>query len=120
MRPRSLLPLLVLLLVCGCASRNQGKIEGTKWTSVAATVKGHSFAAGVLQLDFGQDGRFEYHVGAATYTGTHSPGMGDWVTVQLDQGPAGRKTHRETVKINDDTLTLIDSDGTQLNFNRVK
>ena len=39
------------------ASANKGKIEGTKWSSVEATVKGTKIAAGLLKLEFGKDGK---------------------------------------------------------------
>ena len=52
--------LAALLLVCGCSSNNKGKLAGTKWTSVASTVKGVPFPAGTLQLEFGSDGSLVY------------------------------------------------------------
>jgi hypothetical protein len=38
----------------GAASNNQGKIEGTKWSSVATALKGIDLSVGSLRLGFGQ------------------------------------------------------------------
>ena len=113
---------LVAALVCsvGCNSKNKGKIEGTKWSSEAATVKGNVLPVGALKLDFGSDGRLAYKAGPTTYTGTYSLGFGDTVTLNLDQDLAGRKKHAEKVTINGDRLTMTDSDGTSLTFTKVQ
>ncbi len=109
-----------LLLACGCSSSNKGKIEGTKWTSLATTVKGNALPAGALKLEFGQDGSLVYKGGPQTYTGTYSLGMGPTVTLKLNQDLAGRKNHAEKIIINGDQLTMTDSDGTQVTFQKVK
>ena len=121
-------PIVVLRLACvgallftvGCSSQNKGKIEGTKWTSLASTVKGQSIPAGVLQLSFGKDGSIEYKAGPQTFTGTYSLGMGNTVTLNLNQELAGRKNHVEKIAINGDQLTMTDSDGSQMTFKQVK
>ena len=109
-----------LLFAFGCSS-NKSKIEGTKWTSQAATVKGKALPAGLLQLEFGNDGSLVYKAGAGqTYTGTYSLGMGATVTLNLNQELAGRKSHAEKITITGDQLTMTDSDGTQLTFQKAK
>ena len=109
-----------LLLACGCSSSNKGKIEGTKWSSKAATVQGKAVPAGALQLDFQSDGKLVYKIGAENHTGTYSLGMGPTVTLNFDTELSGRKTHAEKIVINGDELTMTDSDGTQLPFQKVK
>ncbi len=123
MRPVNALRLVLLtalLLTFGCKSNNKGKIEGTKWSSVASTVKGRSVPAGALQLEFRSDGNLVYRAGSQSYTGTYSLGTGDTVTLNLNQELAGRKTHVEKVVIRGDYLTMIDSDGTELSFEKMK
>jgi hypothetical protein len=105
----------VLLVASGCSS-NKGKIEGTKWTSVASNVKGKEFPAGTLVLEFGSDKKLVYKTPVGTFTGTYSLGMGDNVTLNLDTELAGRKQHVEKVKIEGDKLTMTDSDGTAMSF----
>jgi hypothetical protein len=122
MRPAGTLRLVLLaalLLAAGCSS-NKGKIEGTKWSSQDANVKGQALPAGALTLEFGSDGSLVYKAGPQTFKGTYSLGMGDNVTLKLDQELAGRKNHVEKVVINGDRLTMTDSDGTQLTFGKTK
>lgn len=114
---------VVAFLVCGvagCNSNNKGKIEGTKWSSQATTIKGNAIPAGALTLEFTRDGKVTYTAGPMTYTGKYSLGWGDTVTLRLDQDLAGSKTHRERVTIANDQLTMRDSDGTSLTFDKVK
>ena len=121
MRSRTV-PYLVLLVLAlpavGCSSNNKGKIEGTSWTSQAATVKGKPLPAGVLQLEFYGDGKLVYRAGPQTMTGKYSLGWGDYITMNLDQELAGRKTHRQKVIISNGELTMVDSDGTQMTFSK--
>ena len=113
--------LAAILLSCGC-SNNKGKIELTKWSSLAATVKGVSVPDGTLQLAFGGDNRMIYTInppnGASPQVlrGTYSLGMSDMVTLQFDQELAGSKTHVETIVINGNRLVMTDTDGTSLTF----
>jgi hypothetical protein len=120
MRPVSALHLVVatLILVSAGCSSNKGKIEGTKWSSQAAVVKGVNAPAGLLKLDFGKDGSLIYTAGPQRFTGKYSLGMGSNVTLNLDQELAGRKVHVEKVTISDNQLTMTDSDGTQISFNK--
>ena len=123
MRPAHILRLVLLtavLLTSGCASNNKGKIEGTKWSSLAGTVKGNFLPAGTLQLEFRSDKSLVYGGGPLVYTGTYSLGMGDTVTFHLTKELAGRKDHAQKIVVNGDRLTVTDSDGTQLTFEKVK
>lgn len=123
MRPVQALRLVLVasvFLCVGCSSNVKGKIEGTKWTSQAATIKGQQIPAGFLQLDFNADGSLVYRAGPQTLTGTYSLGMGDNVTWNLNQELAGRKTHVEKTTINGNVMTVTDSDGTALSFDKVK
>jgi hypothetical protein len=105
----------------GCSS-NKGKIEGTKWSSLPGTVKGQNLPEGVLGLEFGADKKLVYTVGLQRFTGTYSLGMGSNVTLHLEQElpGTGRKDHVEKVTIDGDKLTMTDSDGTTLNFKKLK
>jgi hypothetical protein len=118
LNPR-LVVLALVLMSFGCASDNKGKIEGTKWSSQAATIKGNNLPAGALTLEFTTGGRLIYGAGFTTFTGTYSLGMGSNVTLNLDQELAGRKTHVQKVSISGDQLTMRDSDGTSMTFNKV-
>jgi len=110
---------LMAVVVAGCESNNKGKIEGTKWSSMSATVDGQRIPAGALKLEFSKDGKLRYDAGPKVFTGTYSLGSGDYVTLNLNQDLAGRKQHVETIKIEGSKLTMIDSDGTSLSFRKV-
>ncbi len=113
-----------LFCLVGCKSNNEGKIEATRWTSIACTVKGVEVPPDMLQLSFGGDGRMIYRIenpataADITHKGTYSLGMGDFVTLNLDEPLAGSKTHMQMVKIDGNQLTMIDSDGTSMTFNK--
>jgi uncharacterized protein YndB with AHSA1/START domain len=111
---------VLLLFAFGCSSSNKGKIEGTKWTSLAATVKGESLAAGARYLEFTKDSKMVYTTGAQPHTGTYSLGLGPAVTFNLEKEVDGRKVHPEKIVIDGDQLTLTESDGTQVTFQRVQ
>lgn len=122
MRPISALHLslaALIILSAGCSS-NKSKIEGTKWSSQAAVVKGVNAPAGALSLDFAKDGSLVYRAGPQTFTGKYSLGMGSNVTLKFEQDLAGRKVHVEKISIGGDQLTMTDSDGTQVTFNKVR
>lgn len=110
--------LAVLLLAAGCSSSNKGRVEGTKWSSIAATVKGQQVPDGALRLEFGSDGSLVYKAGPKTYTGKYSLGVGNAVTLHLDQDLAGRKVHVQRVDVSDNQLKMTDSDGTSLSFTK--
>lgn len=93
-------------------------IKGTKWRSESTTMQGQELPAGALQLQFQSDGKLVYRIGSHTFTGTYTLGVGNEVTLQLDQELAGRKTHKQRMILNDDHLTVVDSDETRLKFSK--
>jgi hypothetical protein len=101
-------------------SDNAGKIEGTKWSSVEGTVKGQKLPAGALRLEFAKDGKLVYKAGPSTFTGTYELKAGDKVLLKFDQELAGRKEHDQKIVIKDNKLTMSDSDGTTLDFEKAK
>jgi hypothetical protein len=110
----------LLLFSFGCSSSNKGKIEDTKWTSQAATVKGETLAAGARYLEFKKDGKMVYTTGGQPHTGTYSLGLGPTVTFNLEKDLDGRKVHPEKIVIEDDRLTLTESDGSEVTFQSVR
>jgi hypothetical protein len=114
--------LLIASLVCaaGCASENKGKIEGTKWRSCASTVKGQALSEGFLRLHFKADGGILYRAGAKTLTGTYKLGSGKTVVMNMNSGSGGTERLSETVEISGGRLTMTDSDGTVIAFNKDK
>lgn len=108
----------VVVMLAGCSSNNKGKIEGTKWANQAGSVKGQQIPAGIITLEFTSDGKLRYVAGFTTWTGTYSLGFGNTVTFNTDQDLGGRKKNVQTVIIDNNVLTLRDSDGTQLLFNK--
>ena len=125
MRRTAVLRLTVLLafaLTMGCLSENKGKIEGTRWTSLAATFQTLRGSVrrpdGYVEMHFHTDGSLYFIVQGKIHTGKYSLGMGNAVTLYLDEAVAGMKTHTETVVINGDRLTMTDTDGTELTFRR--
>jgi len=120
MRPKLALRVACLAataFICGCSS-NSGKIEGTNWTSQATTVKGIPVPKGAMKLSFNKDGTFVYMAGPQKLTGSYSLGMGDTVMLHMDQELAGRKDHGEKISITATQLTMTDSDGTSLVFDK--
>jgi hypothetical protein len=117
--------LLALPGVLGCASKNKGKIEGTKWTSQAATFtdkrtgRPASLAAGTMGLEFRTDGTMVYRVQGQQFPGRYSLGMGNSVTFNMDEDVGGKgKMHVEKVVIRGNVLTMTDTDGTTLSFDK--
>src|SRR5262245_60176343 len=98
--------LVVCLALVGCSSNNTGKIEGTKWRSVAQQVKGQMFAEGAFELEFKKDGGLTYKAPAGTLTGKYSLGSADRVTFHLDQPLGGNKKHIESITINANELQM--------------
>ena len=60
-----------------------------------------------------------YVAGPRTFTGRYALGTMDYVTFNLDQELAGRKSHVQRLAISGDRLTVTDSDGTNLTFAKV-
>ena len=114
--------LLALALTVGCLSENKGKIEGTRWSSLAGTVKARGRSVrvpnGFMELHFHADGSLYYTIRGKIFTGKYSLGMGSSITLYLDEPIANSTVHTETVVIKGDRLTMTDSDGTELNFRR--
>src|SRR5262249_10843580 len=61
-----------------------------------------------------------YGAGPTSYSGTYSLGWGDTVTFHLNQDLGGRKVHAEKIVIDSDKLTMTDTDGTQVTFQKEK
>ncbi|MBI1915050.1 MAG: hypothetical protein HYS12_09985 [Planctomycetes bacterium] len=114
--------LLTLAFAAGCLSENKGKIEGTRWRSLAGTIQSQGAKLrvpdGFMELHFHTDGSLYYIVRGKIHTGKYSLGAGHSVTLHLDEVVAGMKTHTETVVIEGERLTMTDSDGTELSFRR--
>jgi hypothetical protein len=101
-------------------SNLKGKIEDSKWESVAQKVQGQPLPPGVLKLEFGKDGSVKYIVGPTTYAGTYELKDADKLTLHLEKELAGSKDHAETVVVTGDKLVMTDVDGTAAEFERVK
>src|SRR5262245_22161048 len=107
-----------LPLVCGCDSNNKGKIEGTHWVSQSTSFQGKVVSGGTLKLSFYKHGTMSYKAGSLSFEGKYTLGMGDTVVFHLNKELAGRKTHHEKCIIVEDRLTVIDRDGTKINFTK--
>ena len=101
-------------------SDNKGKIEGTKWISLAGTINGSAIPADVVRFEFGIDGRLTYKILDLSGFGTYTLGIGDAVTFHLDKEVGGNKTQEQRVVITGDRLKMIDPDGTTINFRKLK
>ncbi len=110
---------VLLLLSLGCSSSNKGRIEDTKWTSLAANVKGESLPAGARYLEFHKDGKMVYTVNAQPSNGTYALGLGPTVTFNLEKEVDGRKIHPQKIVIDGDRLTMTDPDGSEVAFQRI-
>jgi hypothetical protein len=121
----------LLLLSTGCIaeSENKGKLEGTRWTSEASTVKVRnprapgipqsvSVPGGYMELDFQKDGTLFYIINNALYRGKYSLNGGHTVTFRLEEKLSGRHEHAEKIVIDGQSLTMTDSDGTSLKFRK--
>lgn len=106
-----------LVIVAGCSNNNADKIEGN-WSSEAISLKDEEVPAGARILQFRKDGHLLYAVAGKTFMGSYSMGMGESVTFTLDSELDGRKIHPHKIVINDDRLTLIGADGSELYFRK--
>jgi hypothetical protein len=111
---------VALLSATGCGSNNKDKIEGTAWSSLAVDLKGKRLPAGWLRLEFGADGRLAYQIESAVHAGTYALGWGDNVALKFDEPLANRKNHTEKIVVAGDRLTMTDSDGAAVEFEKVK
>jgi hypothetical protein len=109
-----------VLSLCGCASNNKGKIEGTKWSSLRATKENASLPAGTLKMEFHSDGKLVYQLSRQTYLGTYSLGSGDSVTMTFERAVSGRKSHTGKIKIVDNQMTVTESDGSSILFEKIE
>lgn len=117
-RYSSLALALLVVAMAGCSSENKGKIEGTKWSSLQTKIGANTLPPGALSLEFTKDGKVTY-MADKKYTGTYSLGWGKNVTLNLNQAIDGRKKHTEKISIENNQLTMTDSDGTSIKFSRV-
>ncbi len=113
-----LLVIASLLPICGCESNNKGKLEGTKWTSMGGKIKGVEYTTGTAFVEFQRNGKFTFRFGDRTHTGTYSFGMGDAVIMTFDKPLPTGKTHRESITLKEDRLTMMDPDGTKMTFSK--
>src|SRR5262245_39049747 len=118
MRPAYLLWLALLFPLAGCSSNNQGKLEGTRWRSDADSFKGKKFPAGYLVIHFKVDGSLIFKAGDQVITGKYTYGWGDNVTLHLDRELGGLRSHTEKVIVHGDRMSMSDSDGTNMRFQK--
>ena len=124
MRTAKLACTTVLLLVCvvalGCkSSNNRGKVEGTKWSSLAQTVHGEQKPNGYYTLEFAADKTFTYQCENFKLTGSYKLGQGDEVTMHYDGLKAGKRSQLETVRVRGEELEITDTDGTVRRFRKI-
>lgn len=114
------LALVAALVVAAGCSNNTDKLEGTKWVSLAATIKGEDIPAGARFVEFLHDGHLLYIVAGRGYKGSYTLGMGSAVTFTLDEELDGRKIHPHKIVVDDEQLTLTRADGSQMIFRKTK
>jgi hypothetical protein len=124
MRAARLIFTTVLIIAClaasGCtSSNNRGKVEGTKWSSVAQTIHGEPKPEGYYVLEFAPDKTFTYQCENFKLTGSYKLGQGDEVTMHYDGLKAGKRSQLETVRVRGDELEIVDTDGTIRKFRKV-
>jgi hypothetical protein len=119
---------LFLMSTVGCVTENKD-LEGTRWESEAGAVQVNNPAvgkrsvhvsAGFMKLDFKKDGTLFYIIANKLYRGKYSLGGGKSVTFHLEEKLSGTKTHTEKIIVEGSRLTMTDSDGTQLKFQKVQ
>lgn len=101
-------------------SNNKGKIEDTKWSSLAGTVKGNEIPAGTLKVSFTKDGKMTYNTPIGDFVGTYTLETGDKVVWNFTKELGGSKRHEQKCVIKGEKLTISDADGTTLEFEKVK
>ncbi len=115
-----LLSLVGVLLACGCSSNNTGKLEGTKWSSLNAKIKGMEFTSGAATLEFRKDGKFVWTMAGIALNGTYSLGMGDNVSMTFNSDRVKHKNASSAVVVKEDLMTMTDPDGTKMMWVREK
>lgn len=110
---------------CGCKSVNEGKLEGTKWSS-AYIPDFHGISGRGLAMDmrFSEAGKFQiklYGMGRSfNFTGDVRYGTGHTVYLDNVTPPlGGYSTLTESITITDDTMVMTDPDGTKFVFTRI-
>jgi hypothetical protein len=99
---------------------NEGKLEGTRWSSDAQTVKGNRLPPGALTLEFTRTGGMTYGVGNAPLTGRYVLGVGEFVRFDLDRELNRSKRHLQRIVVEGNKLKVTDFDGTAMVFTRVR
>jgi len=112
--------LALVLIATGCASKNKGKIEGTRWKSDAAVVFGKEVPAGGIIYEFNKDGTFKGSLGGKGVSGTYTLEWGSVVTLHCDQTLPTGGSQSQHVTIDGEHMTMIDPDGTRISFRRMK
>jgi hypothetical protein len=110
----------------GCMkSENEGKLEGTKWSSAyIPDFKGISGRGATASIQFTDGGRFamEFRVpqGALRFSGTWRLGPGSIVYLD-DVAPTmdGMSSFMEYITVTDDVMIMEDPDGTKIFFTRI-
>lgn len=117
----------VVISTAGCqaiivpqgSSNNRGNLEGTVWSNEPGwLVKKIYMPRDLSRLYFYGDGTFTWSIGDKRITGKFSYGAGDIVYFNLNEELAGQTYYQETIVVTGDKLTMSDSDGTSLTFNR--
>jgi hypothetical protein len=78
-----------------------------------------SLPDGAVQLEFRENHDFIYYIPQGIFRGKYRYGPSDIVIFELDQELAGSKVHYQTIRIKENKLTLVDSDGTTLEFRKI-
>jgi hypothetical protein len=115
---RGLVVAVALVAAVGCESNNKGKLEGTKWFGELKEAPGAS-----MTMEFAADGNLKMVISAKnvskTITGKWRLSFGDYVEMtDLSEPLAGRTSHSEKITVEGATLTMTDSDGKAISFQR--
>src|SRR5438034_6012244 len=100
--------LFLVTIATGCASKNAGKIEGTRWKSDATTMFGKQIPAGAITFDFKKDGTFKGTLGGQSVTGTYTLEFGSLVTLHCDQTLPTGSSQTQRVSIDGDWMSMSD------------
>lgn len=110
----------------GCfKSENEGKLEGTKWSSAyIPDFKGISGRGATASIQFTDGGRFtmEFRLpqGSMRVSGTWRLGPGNAVYLDDITPPLGGHTSfTEYITVGGDAMTMEDPDGTRIVFTRI-
>jgi hypothetical protein len=110
MKMRSLLLISLLLVIPACSSNDRWQLHG-RWQSTetkpACAIRFDASGVVTITPPSGEEIRGRYSLLA-----------GDYVDIELYETWNGSNKHREKVTINGSGLTLRDSDGTTLHFQR--